>query len=117
MEANYLGWSSTMAPTIMGAPNQPALGQELTNSFCRTDPDIARHFARVTFLSDHRAQLPLLTTPTLILRKRLGKSGQRRGGTDGRRSQLAGFQRCGSSVSISLARCVGSRVSTSLKYA
>lgn len=67
MEANYLGWSSTMAPAIMGAPGQPELGAELTNSFCRTDPDIARQFARVTFLSDHRAELPRLRKPTLIL--------------------------------------------------
>jgi sigma-B regulation protein RsbQ len=67
LEANYLGWSSTMAPAIMGAPTQPELGAELTNSFCRTDPEIARHFARVTFLSDHRTSLPRATTPTLIL--------------------------------------------------
>jgi sigma-B regulation protein RsbQ len=67
LESNYLGWSSTMAPAIMGAPAQPELGVELTNSFCRTDPEIARHFARVTFLSDHRAILPRATTPTLIL--------------------------------------------------
>lgn len=67
LEANYLGWSSTMAPAIMGSPEQPELGIELTNSFCRTDPEIAKHFARTTFLSDHRAQLPKLTTPTLIL--------------------------------------------------
>ena len=56
-----------MAPVIMGAPDRPELGVELVNSFCRTDPDIAKAFARVTFLSDHRAQLPRLTTPTLIL--------------------------------------------------
>ena len=67
LESNYLGWSSSMAPAIMGAPGQPELGTELTNSFCRTDPDIAKHFARVTFLSDHRADLPRLQTPTLIL--------------------------------------------------
>jgi sigma-B regulation protein RsbQ len=67
LEGNYLGWSSTMAPVIMGAPTQPELGAELTNSFCRTDPEIARHFARVTFLSDHRAILPRATAPTLIL--------------------------------------------------
>lgn len=67
LEANYLGWSSTMAPAIMGSPEQPDLGDELTNSFCRTDPEIAKHFAGVTFLSDHRALLPKLTTPTLIL--------------------------------------------------
>ena len=67
LESNYLGWSSTMAPAIMGAPGQPELGVELTNSFCRTDPDVAKQFARVTFLSDHRADLPKLATPTLIL--------------------------------------------------
>ena len=67
LEGNYLGWSSTMAPAIMGAPDQPELGQELTNSFCRTDPEIAAHFARVTFLSDNRADLPRLSAPTLIV--------------------------------------------------
>jgi len=67
LENNFLGWSSTMAPAIMGAPEQPKLAEELTNSFCRTDPDIAKHFARVTFLADHRADLPSVTTPTLIL--------------------------------------------------
>lgn len=67
LESNYLGWSSTMAPAIMGAPDRPALAEELTNSFCRTDPEIAKHFARVTFLSDHRGDLPKLQTPSLIL--------------------------------------------------
>ncbi|MGJ7565449.1 alpha/beta fold hydrolase [Variovorax sp. GB1R11] len=67
LEGNYLGWSSNMAPAIMGAPEQPELGVELVNSFCRTDPDIAARFARATFLSDHRADLPRLRAPTLIL--------------------------------------------------
>jgi sigma-B regulation protein RsbQ len=67
LEGNYLGWSSNMAPAIMGAPDQPQLGQELTNSFCRTDPEIAKQFARVTFLSDNRADVPRLDTPTLIV--------------------------------------------------
>src|SRR5476649_604579 len=67
MAGNYLGWSSTMAPAIMGSPDQPELSVELTNSFCRTDPEIAKHFARVTFLADHRADLKRVTTPTLIL--------------------------------------------------
>jgi sigma-B regulation protein RsbQ len=67
MESNYLGWSSNMAPAIMGAPDRPELGLELTNSFCRTDPEIARQFARATFLSDHREHLPKLRSPTLIL--------------------------------------------------
>jgi sigma-B regulation protein RsbQ len=67
MESNYLGWSSNMAPAIMGAPTKPELAQELTNSFCRTDPEIAKHFARVTFMSDNRSDLPRFRTPTLIL--------------------------------------------------
>ncbi len=67
LDSNYLGWASNMAPAIMGAPGQPELGVELTNSFCRTDPEIAKHFARVTFLSDVRADVPKLTTPTLIV--------------------------------------------------
>jgi sigma-B regulation protein RsbQ len=67
LESNYLGWSSNMAPAIMGAPDQPELAVELTNSFCRTDPEIAKHFARVTFLSDHRADLGKLAAPTLVL--------------------------------------------------
>src|SRR3569623_406776 len=67
LESNYLGWSSNMAPAIMGAPEQPELGAELTNSFCRTDPEIAKQFARVTILSDTRADVPKLQTPTLIV--------------------------------------------------
>jgi len=67
LDSNYLGWASTMAPTIMGAPDQPELGRELTNSFCQTDPEIAKHFARVTFLSDNRADLPRLQNRCLIL--------------------------------------------------
>jgi sigma-B regulation protein RsbQ len=67
LDSNYLGWSSAMAPVIMGNPERPELGAELTNSFCRTDPQIASHFARVTFLSDNRADLPKLRTRSLIL--------------------------------------------------
>lgn len=67
LESNYLGWSSNMAPVLMGAPGQPALSEELANAFCRTDPEIAKHFARVTFLSDNRADVQGLTTPALIL--------------------------------------------------
>lgn len=67
LESNYLGWSSAMAPVIMGNPERPELGQELTNSFCATDPDIARVFARTTFLSDSREDLKRVDVPTLVL--------------------------------------------------
>ena len=67
VESNYLGWSSAMAPTIMGNPDRPELGEELTNSFCATDPEIARQFARVTFLSDNRSDLPRVGIPTLVV--------------------------------------------------
>jgi sigma-B regulation protein RsbQ len=64
---NHLGWSASMAPAIMGNPERPELGEELTNSFCRTDPDIARQFARATFTSDNRSDLPGVTAKTLVL--------------------------------------------------
>jgi sigma-B regulation protein RsbQ len=67
LDSNHLGWSSTMAPVIMGNADRPELGEELANSFCRTDPEIAKHFARVTFLSDNRADLPRVNTKALIL--------------------------------------------------
>lgn len=67
LDSNYMGWSETMAPVIMGNPDRPELGKELTNSFCRTDPDIAKRFARATFLSDNRDDLERLKTPSLIL--------------------------------------------------
>ena len=67
LDANHLGWSARMAPLIMGNADRPELAEELTNSFCRTAPDIARQFARVTFLSDNRADLPGVAVPTLVL--------------------------------------------------
>ena len=67
LDANFLGWSAQMAPVIMGQPDQPQLAEELTDRFCRTDPEIAKHFGRVTFLSDHRRDVMKVTTPTLIL--------------------------------------------------
>lgn len=67
LESNYLGWSGAMAPVIMGNTDRPELGEELTTSFCATDPDMARVFARTTFLSDSRTDLRTVTAPTLVL--------------------------------------------------
>lgn len=67
LDSNYLGWSQAITPVIMGNPERPELSQELTNSFCQNDPEIARHFARVTFLSDNRDDLPNLEVRTLVL--------------------------------------------------
>jgi sigma-B regulation protein RsbQ len=67
LESNYLGWSAAMAPVIMGNPERPELAGELENSFCRTDPAIARAFAGTTFLSDNRSDLAKVTVPTLVL--------------------------------------------------
>ncbi len=66
-DSNYLGWASNLGPAIMGNPERPELAAELTNSFCRTDPDIAKQFAAVTFLSDNRADLPRVKPRSLIL--------------------------------------------------
>lgn len=70
LDDNHLGWSAAMAPAIMGNPDRPELGEELTNSFCRTDPEIAKAFARVTFTSDNRADLPNVTARTIVLQSR-----------------------------------------------
>jgi sigma-B regulation protein RsbQ len=67
LEDNHLGWSESMAPVIMGNPDRPKLGEELASSFCRTDPKIAAHFARTTFMSDHRSAVGPVSIPTLIL--------------------------------------------------
>jgi sigma-B regulation protein RsbQ len=67
LESNYLGWSRSMAPVIMGTPDRPELADELTNSFCRTDPACARVFARTTFLSDNRDDLARVLLPTLVI--------------------------------------------------
>lgn len=67
LDSNYLGWSAAMAPAIMANPERPELGDELTASFCRTDPEIQRRFARATFLSDNRADLRQVRIPTLVL--------------------------------------------------
>lgn len=67
LAVNHLGWSAAMAPAIMGNPDRPELSGRLENSFCNTDPEIAREFARVTFLSDNRDDLPAVRTRTLVL--------------------------------------------------
>ena len=67
MEHNYMGWASFLAPAIMKNPDRPELGEELTDSFCSTDPVISRRFAEATFLSDNRDDLPRVTVPALIL--------------------------------------------------
>ncbi|HEY2276915.1 MAG TPA: alpha/beta hydrolase [Streptosporangiaceae bacterium] len=67
LDQNYLGWSSAMAPVIMANADRPELGAELTASFCRTDPEIQKRFARATFLSDNRADLTPVQLPALVL--------------------------------------------------
>ncbi|MEC9067757.1 MAG: alpha/beta hydrolase [Pseudomonadota bacterium] len=67
---NHLGWAAAMGPTIMGNADRPELGERLTNSFCSTDPDIAREFAGVTFFSDNRDDLARVTARTLVLQCR-----------------------------------------------
>jgi sigma-B regulation protein RsbQ len=67
LDENHLGWSRAMAPVIMQNEDRPELASELAESFCRTDPEIAKHFARVTFLSDNRADLSSVKVPSLLL--------------------------------------------------
>jgi len=51
----------------MANAERPELGAELTESFCRTDPEVQKRFARATFLSDNRSDLAAVRVPTLIL--------------------------------------------------
>jgi sigma-B regulation protein RsbQ len=67
MDSNYLGWSRMLAPSIMGNADQPELAEALATSFCATAPEIAKKFARVTFLSDNRADLAYLNIPSLTI--------------------------------------------------
>lgn len=67
---NPLAWSAAMAPAIVGNPDRPEYGQELTQSFCKLDPKIANGFARATFMSDNRTDLPKITAQTLVLQCR-----------------------------------------------
>jgi sigma-B regulation protein RsbQ len=67
LDNNYLGWSTATAPVIMGNLDRPELAGELADSFCRTNPDIAKQFARVTFLSDNRGDLARVTVPTVVV--------------------------------------------------
>ncbi|WP_020602539.1 alpha/beta fold hydrolase [Spirosoma spitsbergense] len=67
MDGNFFGWATSLAPAIMGNEDRPQLGVELRESFCRTDLDVALQFARVTFYSDNRTDLPKLQTPSLVI--------------------------------------------------
>lgn len=67
MDSNYIGWANFLAPAIMKNPERPELGQELEESFCSTDPVIARRFAEATFFADNRTDLPDVHVPTLVM--------------------------------------------------
>jgi sigma-B regulation protein RsbQ len=70
LDHNFFAWTAAVAPMVMGNPERPELGEELTSAFRQTDPDTARGFARTTFLSDSRGLLERVRTPTLILQCR-----------------------------------------------
>lgn len=71
MASNHLGWQGPLSALVLPATEQPRAAAELEESFCRTRPDIAAHFAEVTFLSDNRADLPLVSAPTLVVQSRV----------------------------------------------
>jgi sigma-B regulation protein RsbQ len=70
LESDFKAWSTKMAPIIAGNPDKPHVAAEFAASLDRNDPAIAKHFARVTFLSDYRGELPKLMTRTLILQSK-----------------------------------------------
>jgi sigma-B regulation protein RsbQ len=70
MDQNYMGWAQYLAPVVAGASGEGAVASTLTDSFCSTDPAVARVFARATFFADNRADLPRVSRPTLLLQHR-----------------------------------------------
>jgi sigma-B regulation protein RsbQ len=80
LDDNHMGWSAAMGPVIMGNPDRPELSEELVNSFCRTDPEIAKAFARVTFTSDNREDLLKVTARALVVQCREDVIAQQRVG-------------------------------------
>jgi len=70
MDQNYMGWANYLAPVVAGQDGAGAVSGELTNSFCSTDPLVARVFAQATFFADNRADLPLVKPPCLVLQHR-----------------------------------------------
>ena len=71
VDSNYLGWSSAITPVIMGNADRPELAEELEHSFCQNNPEIAKHFAKVTFLGDNRSDLKKLVNETLIIQSKI----------------------------------------------
>ncbi|HEY0154133.1 MAG TPA: alpha/beta hydrolase [Longimicrobium sp.] len=67
MDRNYIGWASFLAPAIIKNADRPELGEELTASFCSTDPKIARRFAEATFFADNRDDLRRVRVPALVM--------------------------------------------------
>ena len=67
MDRNFIGWANFLGPAVMGNPERPELAEELTASFCSTDPQLARRFAEATFFSDNRADLARVSVPSLVL--------------------------------------------------
>ncbi|HEV3483847.1 MAG TPA: alpha/beta hydrolase, partial [Vicinamibacterales bacterium] len=65
MDKNYVRWAGTLAPMIVKNDDRPELAAELNDSFCSTDPVVARQFAEVTFLSDNRADLAHVRVPSV----------------------------------------------------
>jgi sigma-B regulation protein RsbQ len=70
MDSNHLGWQNPLAGMVMANPDRPELAAELEATFCRNRPEIARHFAGVTFLGDNRDDLPKVAVPTLVVQTR-----------------------------------------------
>lgn len=74
MDQNYMGWANYLAPVVSGeatgGADAESVSRELSESFCSTDPVVARIFAQATFFADNRTDLEHVTTPSLILQHR-----------------------------------------------
>ena len=57
MDQNYIGWANYLAHVVSAKGASGAVTTELSDSFCSTDPTVARVFAKATFFSDNRSDI------------------------------------------------------------
>ncbi|MDH6180130.1 sigma-B regulation protein RsbQ [Microbacteriaceae bacterium SG_E_30_P1] len=67
LETNYLSFSQSLAPIIVGMPDRLELSADFAEGIYAIDPEINSQFARVTFRADHRRDLRDVTVPALVL--------------------------------------------------
>lgn len=67
IEVNQPAWAATLAPAVTARPDRPEIIEIVRQHFEHTPKSVAKHFARVVFLSDMRHRLPEIAVPCVVL--------------------------------------------------